>query len=134
MSESYDDLQASYGRCLRNGRFIERFYAIFMGSHPDIVPMFAHTDFSRQYMALRRGISSAIAHAAGSRLAERTMTEMARVHGRAGRAPVPPALYPYWVDSLLQAVAEHDPQYTPALGRRWREAMEATTAFFTGHY
>jgi hemoglobin-like flavoprotein len=134
MSENYDDLQASYGRCLRQGHFIERFYALFMASHPDIAPLFANTDFSKQYMALRRGISSAIVHAAGSRLAERTMAAMADVHGRGGRAPVPPALYPYWVDSLIAAVAEFDPQYTPPLGRRWREAMETTTAFFVRHY
>lgn len=134
MTDSYDDLQASYGRCLRKGHFIERFYTLFMDSHPDIPPLFAGTDFSRQYMALRRGISSAIVHAAGSRLAERTMAAMADVHGSRGRAPVPPALYPYWVDSLVAAVAEFDPEYTPQLGRRWRQAMETTTAFFVSHY
>lgn len=134
MTDSYDDLQASYGRCLRQGHFIERFYTLFMGSHPAIPPLFAHTDFSRQYMALRRGISSAIVHAAGSRLAERTMATMADVHSSRGRAPVRPELYPYWVDSLVAAVAEFDPEYTPRLGQRWRQAMEATTAFFASHY
>lgn len=134
MAEHYDDLQASFGRCLRNGQFIAHFYDIFMTSHPDIAPMFARTDFGKQHLALRRGISSAIAHAAGSRLAERTMVDMAKVHSHAGHAPVSPELYPYWVESLLTAVAEHDPQYTPALGGRWRQAMNATTTFFAGHY
>jgi len=134
MTDSYDDLQASYGRCLRQGHFIERFYRRFMDSHPDIPPLFAGTDFSRQNLALRRGISSAIAHAAGSRLAERTMLAMAQVHGSRGRAPVPPGLYPYWVDSLVAAVAETDPEFTPRLGLRWRQAMETTTAFFIGHH
>ncbi|HEY0198129.1 MAG TPA: globin [Rhodanobacter sp.] len=134
MSDTYDDLQTSYGRCLRNGQFIARFYELFMDSHPDVPALFAHTDFSKQYMALRRGISAAIAHAGGSALAKRTMAEMAQVHSRKGHAPVPTALYSYWVESLLKAVAEHDPEYTPALGQRWREAMNSTVGFFTANY
>ena len=63
MNGDFDDLQGSYGRCLRNGQFIASFYEVFMASHPDVQGMFALTDFSKQCMALRRGISSAIAHA-----------------------------------------------------------------------
>ena len=66
MSDKYEDLQQSYGRCLRDKQFIERFYERFTASHPAIAPLFARTDFSRQRMALRRGISVAIFHAAGS--------------------------------------------------------------------
>lgn len=111
MSKTFDDLQPSYGRCLRNSGFITRFYQIFMASHPDIAGMFQHTDFSRQHPALRRGITAAITYAGGSALSKRMMTEMAQVHSRAGRAPVLPEFYPYWVDSLLRAIAEHDPEY-----------------------
>ena len=32
MADSYDDLQQSYGRCLRGKNFIERFYEIFLAS------------------------------------------------------------------------------------------------------
>lgn len=134
MHDPFDDLQRSYGRCLRNPRFIERFYQIFMASHVDVPALFAHTDFSRQTMALRRGISAAIAHAGGSTLSQRTMMQMAQVHAKQGRAPVPPALYPYWVDSLLLAVAENDPHYSPQLGMRWRAAMQQVTAFFVRSY
>jgi hemoglobin-like flavoprotein len=134
MNENFDDLQGSYGRCLRNGQFIASFYAHFMASHPDVPALFAHTDFSKQNMALRRGISSAIAHAGGSSLARRTMDNMARVHSRNGHVPVPPALYPYWVDSLLKSIAEGDPEYTPELGARWRLAMNRVTAYFIENY
>ena len=60
MADNYDDLQQSYGRCLRGKNFIERFYEIFLASHPDIAPMFAETDFQKQRMALRRGISGGL--------------------------------------------------------------------------
>ncbi|WP_114241322.1 globin [Dyella sp. C9] len=134
MGDTFDDLQTSYGRCLRQGSFIARFYEIFMASHPDIPGMFRHTDFSTQFLALRRGISVAIAHASGSTLTRRTMLEMAKVHGRHGRAPVSPELYPYWCDSLLRAIAEHDPEYNFALEQRWRKALDRTTNYFIEHY
>lgn len=134
MADNYDDLQQSYGRCLREKNFIERFYEIFLASHPDIAPMFAKTDFQKQRMALRRGISAAISHAAGSSLSKRTTDQMADAHSRKGHAPVRPELYRYWVDSLAQAVSEMDPEATPQLIARWREGMGIVTDTFVRHY
>ncbi|AWV07846.1 globin [Marilutibacter maris] len=134
MSDTFNDLQQSYGRCLARRGFIERFYEIFMASHPDVEPMFARTDFQTQRLALRRGISVAILHAGGSAMVARTCAHMAEVHARQGRAPVPPALYPYWVDSLLTAVEEFDEDADPALLARWRSAMGHICEFFTFHY
>lgn len=134
MADSYDDLQQSYGRCLRDKHFIERFYETFLASHPSIPPLFAHTDMSRQQLALRRGISVAILHAAGSALARRTIEKMAEVHGMGGRAPVPPQLYAYWLDSLIQVIAATDPEANVALLLRWRQAMAVVIRTFIGRY
>ncbi|QDH69596.1 globin [Marilutibacter alkalisoli] len=134
MTDTFNDLQRSYGRCLAGRGFIERFYEIFMDSHPDVAPMFANTDFRTQRLALRRGISVAILHAGGSTIVGRTCTHMAAVHGRQGRAPVPPALYPYWVDSMLAAIAEYDPEADEALLARWRLAMSRVVDLFSRQY
>jgi hemoglobin-like flavoprotein len=134
MRDTFDDLQTSYGRCLQHGHFIARFYEIFMDSHPDIRVMFKHTDFSKQNLALRRGISAAIAHAGGSTLTKRTIEQMACAHSRSGRVPVQPELYPYWTNSLLEAIREHDPEYSPALEQRWRKALDHTVEHFARHY
>jgi hemoglobin-like flavoprotein len=134
MANNFDDLQQSYGRCLREKNFIERFYEIFLASHPDIAPMFEKTDFAKQRMALRRGISAAISHASGSSLSQRTTDQMADSHSRKGHTPVPPELYPYWVDSLAQAVSEMDPEATPQLVARWRKGMGIVTHTFIKHY
>jgi hypothetical protein len=85
-AQKYDDLQVSFGRCLRRHGFIERFYAILLASHPAIPPLFARTDVRGQRLALRRGISMAIAWASGSAMVERPMQHMIDVHARAGRA------------------------------------------------
>jgi hemoglobin-like flavoprotein len=134
MPDNYDDLQQSYGRCLRGKNFIERFYEIFLESHPEIRPMFEKTDFQTQRMALRHGISAAISHASGSSLTKRTMDQMAAAHSRKGHAPVPPGLYPYWIDSLVQAVKEMDPEATPKLLSRWRQGMSVVTEDFSRRY
>ncbi len=134
MPNEYDDLQQSYGRCLREKNFIERFYEIFLDSHQEIRPMFAETDFQKQRMALRRGISAAIAHASGSSLSRSTMGQMAHAHSRKGHAPVRPDLYPCWLDSLVKAVEETDPEATPELIARWRKGMKVVIDDFVRHY
>ena len=134
MADTYDDLQQSYGRCLRNKDFIARFYEIFLQSHPSIAPMFERTDFSKQRLALRRGISVAISYAAGSGIVARTTDHMARVHARDGRTPVTPSLYTYWIDSLIQAITENDAEADSALLARWREAMRHVCDRFTACY
>ncbi len=123
MSDLYNDLQQSYGRCLRDRHFIDRFYQVLMASNAEVAAMFVHTDFAKQRLALRRGISVAIFHAAGSTVVKRTTEQMADVHGKAGRCPVAPHLYVHWIDSLVKVIAETDPEADPALLMRWRRAM-----------
>lgn len=133
-TDRYDDVQASYGRSLRNKEFISRFYEILMESHQDIHPMFQRTDFGRQRKALRRGISIAISFAAGSDSAQISMDDMADIHSAAGRAPVDPKYYQYWLDSLISALAEMDPRFSPRLETRWRQAMQKTIDYFSNSY
>src|SRR5690606_16455826 len=134
MSDQYQDLQQSYGRCLRQGDFIERFSEVFMASHPKVRELFATTDMGRQRLAQRRGIRVAIFHAGGRPLPWRATAEVRCVHARRGRAPVRPALYPYWIESLLKVVAEADPEADEALLARWRQAMEVVCRPFARHY
>ena len=131
---TYADLQQSYGRCLREDNFIQNFYDRFLDSDPRVRAMFEKTDFSKQRMALRHGISMAILHADGNSIVERPMDKMACVHARQGRAPVPPELYRQWVDCLLETIEATDPRADATLLGRWREAMENVTSMFVRHY
>lgn len=133
-ADTYNDLQRSFGRCLRDKHFIERFYTTLLASHPAIPPMFAHTDMFKQRLALRRGISIAILHAAASPLATRTVEQMADVHGKDGRAPVAPHLHAHWLASLLEVISQTDPEFSPAVLQRWSEAMGKVIDTFTARY
>ncbi|WP_210412699.1 globin [Luteimonas granuli] len=132
VTDPYADLHQSYGRCLRDKEFIGRFYDVFLASNPEVPAMFAHTDFSKQRLALRRGITMAIFHAGGSRVVDRGINEMAAVHASGGRCPVPAALYKDWVASLLKVVEEADPEADEALMARWREALGVVVGTFQG--
>lgn len=132
--DNYDDLHQSYGRCLHNGGFIERFYDIFLDSHPEVKSAFASTDFDRQRRLLRRTLSNSIMFAAGSNIVKREVDKMAEIHSRRGHAPVQPHLYDYWVNSLIEAIREYDPQFGPQLENRWREAMGQIIRHFSSQY
>lgn len=134
MTQFLADVQASYGRCLKERGFITRFYELLLERDERINQMFAKTDWSQQNKALRRGISIALTFAGGSSIVERSMKEMADAHSRKGRAPVDPALYIHWRESLVQAVSEFDPRFNDELGIDWQQALKTTTDYFTAHY
>ncbi len=129
-TDPYADLHQSYGRCLRDRDFIGRFYEVFLASNPGVPALFAHTDFNKQRMALRKGITMAIFHAGGSRVVDRGIAEMGAVHARDGRCPVPHTLYRDWIASLLKVVEETDPEADAALMARWQEAMGVVVQTF----
>ena len=129
-----EPIQASYGRCLRDRNFITGFYQRLQGKDPEVGQMFAHTNWPQQQKALRRGISAALTYAGGSNIVQGTMEQMAEVHSRRGRAPVPPAFYTYWMDSLIESIREHDPKLTPKLETEWRDALQITVQYFIDRY
>ena len=96
--------------------------------------LFGGTDFNRQRRLLRRSLTNSIMYAAGSNIVKREVDKMADVHSRAGRAPVQPHLYDYWLNSLIKAIREHDPQYNLQLEQRWREAMGKIIGHFVAQY
>jgi len=64
----------------------------------------------------------------------RSIDGMADVHSRKGRTPVPPSLYVYWLDSLIAAIREKDPEVNEPMLARWRTAMQVVIDRFTSHY
>ncbi|MCC5857549.1 MAG: globin [Ectothiorhodospiraceae bacterium] len=134
MSDSYNDVVQSYGRCLRDKGFIDRFYQILMSRDSEIRAAFSGTDFGRQRRALRRGISTALMFAAGNDFVREGVDAMAEVHSRRGRAPVEPRLYALWLDSLVDAIAETESRFNPQLEQRWREAMSVVIRYFSERY
>jgi hemoglobin-like flavoprotein len=123
-----NDIRESFGRCLMAPNFLGRFYELFFASHPEVIERFRHTDMRAQQALLRNGLSMMLMFEDGKPIAVATLERLGRTHGPGGMA-IPPALYRYWVDSLLQAVRECDPKADAALEGRWRASMERGISF-----
>lgn len=114
-------VQASYARCLSGTRFLDRFYDIFM-AHPEIRPLFAKTDMEKQKHLLRHGLSSVLMYAQNYATARSCLLRIQETHSRQN-LNIHPKLYPIWIDSLMRAVGECDPQFDAQLEADWREII-----------
>ena len=120
MSTPGDEVTASYHRCREDDRFIDTFYDIFLLKSPAIAKKFAHTDFRHQKLMLRESLLEMLCLEQGI---EGARAEIERLGRRHKDLQIPSEMYTMWLDSLCEAVQKHDPQCTPQLIQKWREAM-----------
>jgi len=119
MNTPFEQVIASYHRARETGQLFDTFYRIFLGKSPDIPPMFARTDFPHQKLMLRESILEMLLFAqTGSGQAE-----IQRLGERHRELHVKPVHYQHWLDALCEALAVHDPEFSPELEQMWRTAM-----------
>lgn len=118
--ETSDMAFRSYGRCC-NDAFFEDFYQTLMGKSEEIRAMFANTDMAEQRRLVRAGLMWLIMYAQGSEGSK--IEHLARTHNR-HHMNVHPNYYAYWVDSLMETVAQYDPQFDSTLEKAWRETLK----------
>lgn len=113
--------RASYDRCLRRADF-PRFYERFLETCPEAVPMFWNTDFDKQERLLRHAIGLLLSVHEDTPDHPNVLSRIAERHSRRD-LDVDPALYDAFVDSIIDAVAEFDPEFTLEIERSWRAAI-----------
>ena len=109
----------SFESCVARPGFLERFYAIFIDSSPDVRGKFEHTDLKRQAQIVKKSLYILTM---ASLETEEVLEEIARLgqsHGREGMK-IETRMYELWLDCLLQAVREFDPRWSPEVGESWR--------------
>ncbi|MDH4224796.1 MAG: globin [Deltaproteobacteria bacterium] len=121
--ENTNPVMASFEKCVTTPGFLNRFYEIFLVSHPAMPTMFSKTDFKTQINMLQQGLHMAMLYGQGIPYAVPAINRIQDSHSKK-KLNVFPALYPYWIDSLMEAVAEFDPNLTPELEAQWREALK----------
>jgi len=133
IEEAIHRVHASLNRSLAHNRFIEIFYEIFMATDAEIRQMFEHTEFERQKKLLRKALLSAVTFAAGGEVARQRLALIRESHNRR-HMNVRPKLYGLWVNSLVQAVAQCDPDYDQRLDREWRTVLQPAIEFIASGY
>jgi hemoglobin-like flavoprotein len=123
--------QESYARCLRSPRFFPSFYERLLASDPAIPPMFAKTEFPKQYKVLQHGLGILLSY--GNKRDDALLDRIAARHS-ASAVNVPPAMYPLFVESLLAAVREHDKRCSSEVETAWRDALSPGIEFMKSRY
>ncbi len=117
-----DEVRQSYGRALRGGAFLDDFYKEFLASSPEIKPMFAKTDFTKQKELLREGVSFLLMFCQDMPLAKVKIERLGTSHNRS-HLNIRPDMYRFWIDSLMKTLKKHDPQFSEALDVQWRQVL-----------
>jgi hemoglobin-like flavoprotein len=123
----------SLGRCLAESAFLDRFYDLFINSSPDIAKRFEQTNFEQQKHALSQSLYLMVMAMEGGEAAIEYLDRIARTHDR-NNYDVRPELYDVWLECLICAAAETDPQFDEAIERSWRETLKYGIAFMRERY
>ena len=124
-------VQLSYGRCMFRPAFFDDFYECFIGKSPEVADKFANTDLERQGEVLRRSISQMLLFAGGSSIAERSLRDIRESHSEKN-LNIEKHLYSLWLDSLIDTLHAHDPEWASELELDWREVMSFGIDFVAG--
>ena len=137
VKQDLTEVKKSLGRCLLNAkhdkRFLERFYEIFLDSHPAIKDAFSDTNFEKQLMALKNGLNMAILYAEGDSLAEDVLKHIQVTHNQKHMA-INPKLYPHWSGSLLKAIEEFDERLDENTKELWTYVLRTSIDYITEGY
>lgn len=127
------EFSASLGRCHANPGFITRFYDLFIAASPEAAERFKNTDLERQRRAMSASLYALVLAMEGGQAASLYLDRIARQHGRK-ELDIRPELYLVWLDCLIQAVEEFDPEYSPETESLWRDAMAFGIEFMQSRY
>lgn len=123
----------SFGRCCATQDFFACFYRNFFRVRPDAAPLFAKTDFHRQHKLLQHAIGLLLAFPNQPRTEPTILRRVADRHSRR-ELGINPSLYPPFVDSLIQTVREHDPQFSAATEDAWKRTLAPGVAYMQSRY
>lgn len=110
----------SYGRSCSKTEFFQDFYATFINKSPVIARTFVNTNMATQQALLRSGILWLVMHARG--MPDTKIRALGESHSKK-KMNIDPALYSFWLDSLIETLRRHDPKFSPELEQAWRRVL-----------
>ncbi len=134
---TYDEIfEQSVARVLGNGaynpEFIGAFYEIFLEASPAVAEKFAHTDMSAQRTMLHDSLLLMMDFNR-TRVPTPRLLQLGEIHSRRGHN-VSPSFYDLWLDSLIVALGQHDPEFSDDVELAWRIALAPGICFLRFAY
>jgi hemoglobin-like flavoprotein len=126
---------ASLTRCLADNAFLHDFYELFIASSPEVREKFKATDFPRQTRVLADSlyIMAVAADSKEEAVAWKELDRLAERHSRKG-LDIRPQLYESWLDCLVKAASDYDPDFSPGIEEAWRKALAPGIAYLSSRY
>ena len=117
-------VKQSLGRALHHGEgdVFDTFYRIFLDCDSRVPEQFVNTDWQEQKRLLRQGVNNVVSFYDGSVTSQHALERIRYTHGH-DRMNIPPVLYDCWVESMIDAIRQYDPEFGPELERQWREVL-----------
>lgn len=124
----------SLSRCNQGSGFLDRFYELFIASSAEIREKFADTDFEKQRKVLSDSLFLMLSAAGTSGgFAHAQLSQLARKHDR-NHLDIKPEWYQLWLDCLMQAAEESDPEFSPEVEAAWRASLEGGLELLSAAY
>jgi hemoglobin-like flavoprotein len=125
--------RASFQRCLATPTFLAEIYRHLFRRLPAAEPMFAQTDFTRQHRLLQHAIGLLLSYPAQAETTPQLLDRVAERHNRK-HLDISPDKYGPFVESLLDSVRGHDPEFSPEVEAAWRTTLAPGVAFMQSKY
>jgi hemoglobin-like flavoprotein len=123
----------SLERCTSGRQFLDRFYELFAGSSAEVAAKFANTDFRVQKAAVKVSFYMIISSIEQKPEGNVHLERIAVRHSRKG-LDIGPHLYDQWLECLIQAVRECDPEFCDETEQAWRRVMRVGIEFLKSKY
>ena len=107
--------------------FFGRFYQLFRKADPEVDELFSATPMDRQSSMLEESLLYMIDFSR-SRVPSERMEELATYHGRS-RMNIPARLFDLWLECLLTALRERDPELDLDTETAWRVTLAPGLAY-----
>jgi len=123
MKDDISKVRLSYGRAIAKSAFLPRFYDIFLASDRAIARKFANTDLEKQQELLAMSVNMVILFPQENKIAKNAVGRIRKSHSH-DELNIEPRFYELWKSSLIQAVSEHDVEYTPQIEASWLRVLQ----------
>ena len=123
----------SLKRCLKQEKFLDRFYELFLASSEEIKAKFVSTQFVQQKIMLKASLHIMLMLAQGDLKDTQVLQDLAEKHS-SRYLNIRPEFYQFWVNSMLQAVKESDPAYSDDVGIAWKNSLEPGVKFMLSKF
>ena len=123
-SEFVATFRESLGRCLATPNFMHDFYDLFIASSTEVREKFKDTEFARQARVVTDSlyIMAVVAESKENAIGWQELHRLATRHARTD-LDVRPALYDDWLECLVKAARQHDPEFSDEVEDAWRKTL-----------